>query len=103
MIPGSERSAGEEVGYPFQYSWASLVAQLVKNPPAIWETWVRSLSWEDSLERGKTTHSRILAWRSLQGRKGSDTTERLSYIDAERLLLKILIPGSHLRDSDLIV
>ena len=82
---------------------ASLVAQLVKNLPAMQETWVQSLSWEDSLERGKTTHSRILAWRSPRGRKGSDTTERLSYIDAERLLLKILIPGSHLRDSDLIV
>ena len=43
--------------------WASLVAQLVKNPPAMWETWVRSLGWEDSQEKGKTTHSSILAWR----------------------------------------
>ena len=42
---------------------ASLVAQLVKNPPAVWETWVRSLSWEDPLEKGKATHSSILAWR----------------------------------------
>ena len=48
-IPGSGRSAGEGIGYPLQYSWASLVAQLVKNPPAIWETWVRSLGWEDPL------------------------------------------------------
>ena len=47
-IPGSGRSAGEGTGYPFQYSWASLVAQLVKNPPAVWETWVQSLGWEDS-------------------------------------------------------
>jgi len=39
-IPGSERSAGEGIGYPLQYSWASLVAQLVKNPPAMQETWV---------------------------------------------------------------
>ena len=39
-IPGSGRSAGEGIGYPLQYSWASLVAQLVKNPPAVWETWV---------------------------------------------------------------
>ena len=46
-----------------QYSWASLVAQLVKNPPAIRETWVRSLDWEDPLEKGKATHSSILAWR----------------------------------------
>ena len=43
--------------------WASLLAQLVKNPPAKWETWVRSLGWEDPLEKGKATHSSILAWR----------------------------------------
>ena len=42
---------------------ASLVAQLVKNPPAMWETWVRSLGWEDPLGKGKMTHSSILAWR----------------------------------------
>ena len=62
-IPGSGRSAGEGIGYPFQYSWASLVAQLVKNPPAMQKTWVRSLGWEDPLEKGKATHSNILAWR----------------------------------------
>ena len=60
-IPGSGRSPGEGVGYPLQYSWASLVAQLVKNPPSMWETWVRSLDWEDALEKGKATHSSILA------------------------------------------
>ena len=49
--------------YPLQYSWVSLVAQAVKNPPAVWETWVRSLSWEDPLEEGMATHSSILAWR----------------------------------------
>ena len=43
--------------------WASLVAQLVKNPPAMWETWVQSLGWEDALEKGKSTHSSILTWR----------------------------------------
>ena len=43
--------------------WASLVAQLVKNPPATWETWVRPLGWEDPLEKGKASHSSILAWR----------------------------------------
>ena len=43
--------------------WASLVAQLVKNPPAMWETWVPSLDWEDPLEKGKATHSSILTWR----------------------------------------
>ena len=52
-IPGSGRSAGKGIGYPLQYSWASLVAQLVKNPPTMWETWVRSLSWEDSPGEGK--------------------------------------------------
>ena len=62
-IPGSERSTGEGIGYPLQCSWASLVAQLVKNLPAMWETWVRSLGWEDPLEKKKATHSSILAWR----------------------------------------
>ena len=62
-IPGLGRSPGEGVGYPLQYSWASLVAQLVKNLPAMWETWVRSLGWEDPLEKGKATHSSVLAWR----------------------------------------
>ena len=63
LIPGSGRSPGEGTGYPLQYSWASLVAQLVKNPPAMWETWVWSLGWEDPLEKGKATHSSIRAWR----------------------------------------
>ena len=62
-IPGSGRSLAEGIGYPLQYTWSSLVAQLVKNPPAIWETWVQSLGWEDPLEKGKATHSSILAWR----------------------------------------
>ena len=48
-IPGLGRSAGEGIGYPLQYSWASLVAQLVKNLPAMWETLVRSVGWEDPL------------------------------------------------------
>ena len=47
--------------HPPSYHWASLVAQLLKNPPAMWETWVRSMSWEHSLEKGKATHSSILA------------------------------------------
>ena len=62
-IAGLGRSAGEGIGYPLQYSWASVVAQLVQNPPAMQETWVRSLDWEDPLEKGKATHSSILAWR----------------------------------------
>ena len=63
-ISGSGKSPGEEIGYPLQYSWASLVAQLVKNLPVMQETWVRSLGWEDPLERGMATHSSILAWRN---------------------------------------
>ena len=62
-IPGSGRSAGEGIGYPLRYSWASLVAQLVKNMTAMRETWIQSLGWEDPLEKGKATHSSILAWR----------------------------------------
>ena len=61
LIPGLGRSAGEGIGYPFQYSWASLVAQLVKNLPSVWETWVQSLGWEGPLEKGN--HSSILTWR----------------------------------------
>ena len=53
LIPGLGRSPGEGIDYPLQYSLASLVAQVVKNPPAMWETWVRSLGWEDALEKGK--------------------------------------------------
>ena len=87
MSPGSGRSTGEGIGYPLQYSWASLVAQLVKNLPAIWETWVQSLGWEDPLEEGMATHTSILVWRTPMDRgawqatyspwtrKESDTTE----------------------------
>ena len=60
---GQKDLIGEGIGYPLQYSWASLVAQLVKNPPAMRETWVQSLGWEDPLEKGKATHFSILAWR----------------------------------------
>ena len=63
LIPGLGRSTGEGIGYPLQYSWASLVAQTVKNLPATWQTWVRPLDWEDPLEKGTVTHSNILAWR----------------------------------------
>ena len=63
LIPGWEKSPEEGIGSPLQYSWASLVAQTVKNLTAMWETWVRSPGWEDPLEKGKATHSSILAWR----------------------------------------
>ena len=62
-VPGSGRSTGDRIGYPLQYSWASLVIQLVKNPPAMWETWIQSLGWEYRPEKGRATHSSILAWR----------------------------------------
>ena len=88
LIPWSGSSPGEGNGKPFRYSWASLVAQLVKNPPAMRETWVQSLGQEDPLEEGMATHASILGWRIPMDRgtwratvhgvaKESDTTERL--------------------------
>ena len=62
-VPGSERSPGERIGNPLQYSWASLVGQMVKNTPAVRETWVQTLSWANPLEEGMVTHSSIQAWR----------------------------------------
>ena len=61
--PGLGRSAGEGIGYPLRYSWASLMVQLVKNLPPMWETWVRFLGWEYPLEKRTATHTSILAWR----------------------------------------
>ena len=85
LIPWLEGSLGEGKGYPFLYSWASLVAQLVKNLPTMWETWVQSLGWEDPLEKGTATHSSVFAWRiprteepgrlPVQGVTESDMTE----------------------------
>ena len=62
-IPGLGRSSGEGIGYHLQYSWASLVAQMVNHLPAMWETWVQSLGWEDPLEEDMASHSSILPWR----------------------------------------
>ena len=75
-IPGSGRSTGEGIGYPFQYSWASLVAQLLKNPPAMWETWVQSLGWQDPLKKGIATHSNIVACK---------ITWTLSFVGSQRV------------------
>ena len=69
LIPGMGGSPGEGIGYPLQYSWASLAAQWVRNPPAIQETWVRSLGQEDPLEESMATHSSILAWRISMNRE----------------------------------
>ena len=63
LIPGSGRPPRGGIGYPLQYSLASLVAQLVKNPPAMRDTWIRFPGWEDLLEKGTATHSCILTWR----------------------------------------
>ena len=80
MIPGLGRSPGEATGYPLQHSWASLVAQLVKNLPAMREAWVRSLNWDDPLEKERLPtpvfwpeefHGLYSPW----GHKESDTTE----------------------------
>ena len=62
-IPGSERSPGEGLGYLLKYSWVSLVAQMVKNLPAMRETWLRSWGWEDPLEEGMAALFSTLAWR----------------------------------------
>ena len=67
LIPGPGSSPREGIGYTLQYSWASLVAQIVKNPPTMLETWVRYLGWEDPLEEGMATHSSIQdrgAWQA---------------------------------------
>ena len=82
-LPASGRSTGEGIGYPLQYSWASLVPQLVKNLPAMWKTWIQSLGWEDPLEKGKATHSSTVAGEfhglySPWYQKESDMTEQLS-------------------------
>ena len=77
MISGLGRSPGEAIGYPLQYSWASIVAQLVKNLPAMWETWIRSLGWEDPLE-GKgypLQYSGLENCMESWGHKESDMTE----------------------------
>ena len=61
--PGLGRSPGGETDYPLQRSWASLVAQMVKDLPAVQQTWVQSLSWEDPPKKGMATNSSIPAWR----------------------------------------
>ena len=95
-IPGLGRSTGERIGYPLQYSWASLVAQLVKNLPAMRETWVRSLDWEDPLEKGKATHSSMLPrefhWlHSLWDHKESDMTEWISLLFTKVYIVNLIL------------
>ena len=95
-ILGSGRSPGEGIGYPLQYSWASLVARMTKNPTAMLETWVKSLGWEDPLEEGMSTQFIILSWRipmdrgawqtTVHGVTESNLTERLSTAKRNSLL-----------------
>ena len=104
-IPGLVRSPGEGIGYPLQYSWASLVSQLVKNRPAMWETWVQSLGWKDPLEKERLPTpvfwpGEFQGLNSPWGRKESDMTERLSLftftveiINLPALLCRVLCPN----------
>ena len=102
-IPESGRSPGERIGYPLQYSWASLVAQSVKNLPAMRETWVRSLGLEDPLEEGMATHSSILAWRIPKDRGAWQPTVHgitkswtwLSDLNTEHNIFSLLITCNH--------
>ena len=82
LIPGLQRSPEEGIGYPLQYSWASLVVQMVKNLPSLQEPWVLSLAWEDLLEEGMATHSSILAW-----------TEEYSCLDRGVFWTPVFLPG----------
>ena len=75
LIPGSGRFPGEGIGYPLRYSSASFAPQLVNNAPAMQETWVSSLGWEEPLEKGKAIHSSILPWR-------------IFFIELEQIILK---------------
>ena len=82
----SGRSPGEAIGYPLQYSWASLVAQAVKNLLAMQETWVQSLDQEVPLKEGIATHSSILAWRiSMDRGAWRATVHRVSELDTNEV------------------
>ena len=95
LIPGLGRSTEEGIGYPLQYSWAFLVAQTVKNPPAMWETWVPSLGWEDPLEKGKDLPTPVFWPREFHGfyspwgHKESKRTDRLSLSLSWKLKLRV--------------
>ena len=85
LIRGLGRSIREGTGYPLQYFWASLVDQSGKNLPAMWETWDRSLGWEDPLEEGMATHSSILACRITWRIPGSEEPGKLQPIVLQRV------------------
>ena len=80
-IPGSGRSPGERLGYPLQYFGDSLVAQMIKIPPAMWETWVQSLGREDPLEKEMAPHSSTLAWKLPR----TEEPGRLQFMGSQRV------------------
>ena len=80
-VSGSGRSPGEGIGYPLKFWGASLMAHKVKNPPALWETWVQSLGWKDPMEKGTATHSTVLAWRI----PGTEEPGRLQSMGSQRV------------------
>ena len=107
---GWEDSPGEGIGYLLQYSWASLVAQLVKNPPAMQETWVQFLGWEDSPGEGKgyplqySGLENSMDWYSPWGLKELDITERLSLSEGCNNLLSVaLLASLPLSDNHLLL
>ena len=79
MIPRFGRFPGKGKDYPLQYSWASLMAQLVKNLPALWETWVLFLGWEDPLEEGMVTHAWRIPWTEEPGGLWSTGSQRVGH------------------------
>ena len=87
--------AGEGTGYPLQNSWASLVAQLVENHPAVRETWVQPLGWEEPLEKGTATHSSILAQRI----PWTEETGRLQFMGSLDMTERLSLPGAGERHS----
>ena len=83
MIPALRRSPGEGIGYPLQYSWASLVAQTGKNLPAMEETWFQSQGWEDALEEGMAIRPVFLPrdspWTKEPGELQSMVSQRVGH------------------------
>ena len=83
-IPGSGRSPAEGIGFPLQYSWASLVAQMVKNPCVMQETWVQSLGWEDPPEVGMATYSSIVWTIPMDREAWWATVHRVAELDTTK-------------------
>ena len=78
-VPGSGRSPGEEIVCPLQYSWASLVAQTVKNPPAMWETWVKKIPWKRAWQPTPVFLPGESSWTEKRGRLQSIGSQRVGH------------------------